>query len=101
MERPTDEFALTHSTRLFAADTKFKGQISRMQVAEICAGIALMSAPTSTSSQTSEWYDNVSRNKIVEAVADEGKSKDPLMFMLDNIDSISSPIQANSLESFN
>ena len=35
MERPTDEYKLTHNVRLAPRDTLFGGQVSRLQVAEL------------------------------------------------------------------
>jgi len=56
MERPTDEYKETHNVILKAANTTFGGQVSRLQVAELIS--AAVTNP------------GVSRNKIVEVIAE-------------------------------
>jgi len=57
MERPTDDYKQTHNTNIYPQDTQFGGQISRLQVAEICADALCHPA--------------ASANKILEVVAEE------------------------------
>eukprot|EP01041_Mallomonas_annulata_P012139 gene12139-25477_t len=61
MERPTDEYELTHNMKLFPASTTFKGNISRKQIASLC--VAACNNPTSA------------KNKIIEVIADESYPK--------------------------
>lgn len=56
MERPTDEFELTHNMKLLPSKSSYNGSISRKQVARLCAA-AIMNPEDST-------------DLVVEAVAD-------------------------------
>uniref|UniRef100_A0A7S0WZ20 NAD(P)-binding domain-containing protein n=2 Tax=Pyramimonas obovata TaxID=1411642 RepID=A0A7S0WZ20_9CHLO len=71
MERPTDAYEETHNILLAAPDTTFGGQISRRQVAAICADAACHPAAAT--------------NKIVEVVAEEGALAAPVPAMLERI----------------
>ena len=69
MERPTDDFRLTHGVVLCREDTRFGGLVSRSQVAEVC--VACLASP------------GASANKVVEVVAEEGVPVRPLDRQLD------------------
>jgi len=56
MERPTDEYELTHNLKLLPADSLSGGQVSRLQVAKLIAA-AIQNPP-------------ISSNKILEVVAE-------------------------------
>jgi uncharacterized protein YbjT (DUF2867 family) len=64
MERPTDDYADTHGMVLCREDTRFGGQVSRAQVAQLCA--AAVAAP------------DAAANKVLEVVAEEGMPLRPL-----------------------
>jgi uncharacterized protein YbjT (DUF2867 family) len=64
MERPTDEYEKTHGTVLYGEDTKFGGQVSRLQVAQLAAECLL--SPTE------------SADKILEVIAEENVPLRPL-----------------------
>jgi uncharacterized protein YbjT (DUF2867 family) len=69
MERPTDDYALTHGVVLCREDTRFGGQVSRAQVAQVCA--AAVASP------------GAAGNKVVEVVAEEGVPLRPLQRQLE------------------
>ena len=100
MERPKDDFKETHSTRLYAEDTTFGGLISRLQIAELCAEAALDIVSASTDSNSSSFEVRPSSNKIVEAIAEEGKSERPAATMFNNIEPHPGVIKDNTLEAF-
>lgn len=56
MERPTDEYKLTHNVRLAPRDTLFGGQVSRLQIAELVSSAIA--------------YPKVAGNKCLEVVAE-------------------------------
>ena len=84
---PQDDFKETHSTRLYSPDTKFSGLISRLQIAELCVEAAFDTAPASSS-----------RNKIVEAIAEEGKPATALASLFDGVAAIPGKIEPDTLE---
>jgi uncharacterized protein YbjT (DUF2867 family) len=57
MERPTDDYEETHGMVLAPADTKFGGQVSRKQVAQLC--VHCLSSPA------------LAANKVIEVIAEE------------------------------
>eukprot|EP00271_Cylindrocystis_brebissonii_P009285 TRINITY_DN23_c0_g1_i2.p1 TRINITY_DN23_c0_g1~~TRINITY_DN23_c0_g1_i2.p1 ORF type:complete len:935 (-),score=345.12 TRINITY_DN23_c0_g1_i2:1871-4675(-) len=68
MERPKDDYKLTHNLRLAPADTLSGGQVSSLQIAELIGSI----------------LDNpaLSENKVVEAVAETNAPERPIEDML-------------------
>ena len=58
MERPLDDFEVTHGLVLYPEDTKFGGLVSRKQVATLCAECVLHPA--------------LAAHKVLEVVAEEG-----------------------------
>ena len=58
MERPRDDYKLTHNVRLATRDKLFGGQVSRLQVAELVAAAA--ASP------------ELAENKVLEVVAETG-----------------------------
>jgi hypothetical protein len=72
MERPQDDYKKTHSTVLYPRDTKFGGQVSRLQVAEVVAACATNA--------------EASGNKTVEVIAEEGAPQPDFEEMLASIE---------------
>ncbi len=88
MERPTDDYADTHGTVLHGEDTRFGGQVSRLQVAQLCA--ECVASPSAAA------------NKIVEVVAEEGVPLRPLERQLDALPRavVGMPTQPGSAEAY-
>jgi len=69
MERPTDEYALTHGTVLHPENTQFGGQVSRLQVAQLAAACVA--------------HPGAAANKVVEVVAAKDVPLRPLARQLE------------------
>lgn len=61
LERATDDWKRTHAVRLSAADTQFRGTVSRLQVAEVCVEALL--------------HPEESKNKIIEVTSEESSQE--------------------------
>lgn len=73
MERPTDAYKETHNTVLYPEDTKFGGQVSNLQVAELMACMAKNLS--------------LSHCKVVEVIAETTAPLTPLEQLLEKIPS--------------
>jgi len=71
MERPKDDFELTHNIKLQAADTTFGGNVSRLQVAKLVS--AILQQPDTTA------------NKIIEVVAETQAPKKEFSVLLEEV----------------
>jgi hypothetical protein len=71
LERGTDEWIETRTLRIHRADTLFKGNVSRLQVAQVCVMAAL--------------HPELSRNKIFELTTEEGAPTTDLLELMDRI----------------